>query len=188
MEQFIKKISFSGNLKTYFILTCGGETANAAEFTQKLCEGKGLIFTGFAEILMPDNYIIMFDSPSETEIKTSMEAVPGKVKRLSKMILEQQTFPVFHGSEKWKSGMINTLFYKIFVKAKGFRVTNQCVSCGKCVELCPLNNIHMEGEFPQWGNNCTHCMACIGGCPTAAIEYKNKTVGKLRYYLVNENR
>ncbi|MDU1855461.1 MAG: flavodoxin, partial [Clostridium baratii] len=31
--------------------------------------------------------------------------------------------------------------------------------------------------------NCTHCMACICGCPVQAIEYKNKTKGRNRYYL-----
>jgi LysM repeat protein len=38
-----------------------------------------------------------------------------------------------------------------------------------------------EGK-PQWGRNCTHCMACICACPSEAIEYKNKSKGKPRYY------
>jgi epoxyqueuosine reductase QueG len=41
----------------------------------------------------------------------------------------------------------------------------------------------MKEDKPSWQNNCTHCMACISGCPTLAIEYKNKTQGKPRYYL-----
>ena len=60
---------------------------------------------------------------------------------------------------------------------------NKCVGCGKCAQLCPLNNIHLENGKPMWGDTCTHCMACISACPTQAIEYKKISVGKPRYYL-----
>ena len=40
-------------------------------------------------------------------------------------------------------------------------------------------------QFLVWfedGINCARCTACINGCPRGAIEYKNKTQGKERYY------
>ena len=40
----------------------------------------------------------------------------------------------------------------------------------------------LQSGKPQWGDNCTRCTACINGCPQGAIEYKNKTQGKERYY------
>ena len=67
--------------------------------------------------------------------------------------------------------------------AKNFKVTNQCTGCGKCEKRCPLNNIKLTDGKPTWGKNCTHCMACIAGCPQEAIEYGKKTQGKPRYYL-----
>ena len=57
-----------------------------------------------------------------------------------------------------------------------------CIGCGKCVELCSLNNIHLENCKPVWGKNCTHCMACICYCPKEAIEYGKKSRGKPRYH------
>ena len=57
----------------------------------------------------------------------------------------------------------------------------KCIGCGKCDRVCPLGNIRMENGQPRWGENCTHCMACICGCPTEAIEYGKKSVGKPRY-------
>ena len=53
------------------------------------------------------------------------------------------------------------------------RATDACIGCGKCVELCPLNNIRLENGKPVWGKHCTHCMACICYCPKEAIEYGN---------------
>lgn len=183
VEELIEKISFLGNLKAYFILTCGGETANAIQYIQKLCDKKKFVFSGFAEIIMPGNYIAMFNAPSASEVKQKMQAVPAQIDVLADAIVQEKDFSVFQPKEKWKSGLINTLFYKMFVQGKGFHATNKCISCGKCVALCPLNNIQMEDELSKWGDRCTHCMACIGGCPTGAIEYKNKTQGKPRYYL-----
>ena len=69
--------------------------------------------------------------------------------------------------------------------AKGVYIINKkkCVGCGKCAQLCPLNNVHLENSRPQWGDHCTHCMACISICPVQAIEYGKGTEGKNRYYL-----
>ncbi|WP_411680061.1 EFR1 family ferrodoxin [Clostridium thailandense] len=72
--------------------------------------------------------------------------------------------------------------YLSCVSAKGFYATDDCTSCGKCAKLCPLNNIEIAEGKPHWGQSCTHCMACICGCPSEAIEYKNKSKGKPRYY------
>lgn len=66
---------------------------------------------------------------------------------------------------------------------KKFIVSDKCIHCGGCASRCPLGNIRMDGGRPVWGNNCTQCCACIGGCPTEAIEYGKKSAGKTRYYL-----
>ena len=56
-----------------------------------------------------------------------------------------------------------------------------CTGCGACVRACMLNNVSLTDGRPVWGKNCTHCMACICGCPQKAIEYGKKSVGKPRY-------
>ena len=68
-----------------------------------------------------------------------------------------------------------------YVKATKFCATDACIGCGKCVERCVLNNIRLENGKPKWGEHCTHCMACICGCPTEAIEYGKTSRGKRRY-------
>ena len=44
------------------------------------------------------------------------------------------------------------------------------------------NNITLQTGKPVWGQNCTHCMACICYCPAEAIEYGKKSLGKPRYH------
>ena len=83
--------------------------------------------------------------------------------------------------DKMNSGIVNDIFYPLFVHAKKFYADDSCISCGKCVRVCPLNNIRLEKGRPLWGKNCTHCMACICRCPSEAIEYGTHSRGKRRY-------
>lgn len=76
---------------------------------------------------------------------------------------------------------MNRLFYRFIVHAKPFHITRSCASCGRCAQVCPLNNIQMVDGLPQWGDHCTHCMRCITLCPMKAIEYGKRSVGKPRY-------
>ena len=76
----------------------------------------------------------------------------------------------------------------MFVHADKFYVTDACISCGKCVKVCPLGNIRLENGRPVWGKNCTHCMACICRCPREAVEYGKHSRGLLRYVFPGEER
>ena len=71
-----------------------------------------------------------------------------------------------------ESSIVNVLFYKFAVNAKGFRTTDGCTGCGLCRQVCPTNNIAIVNGRPKWSDNCTHCMACICRCPAVAIEYE----------------
>ena len=87
--------------------------------------------------------------------------------------------------KKWEyvsTEMILNMYYKHFMPAKPFRVTDGCIHCGKCAASCPMNNITLQEGSPVWGDSCTHCMACINLCPKQAIEYGKKSVGKPRYH------
>lgn len=88
----------------------------------------------------------------------------------------------------------NPIWCKYKLKAKDFYAKDSCMGCGKCEKLCPPNNIKIAENKPVWGDQCTHCMACIGNCPTEAIEYGNITQDKEPYnfgkynYVVKENQ
>lgn len=189
VEQWIRKTRFEGNKDAYFILTCGGSCGNAAVYAKKLCAEKGMRFRGLAQVVMPENYLALFPTPDEAESKALIEQAKPCIAALAKQIKSGESFDkssVSFGG-KLESGPVNPLFYALFVRDKGFSVSDACVSCGKCASRCPLNNIILEDGKPEWNGNCTHCMACIGGCPTEAIEYKSKSKGRNRYYIMNDS-
>lgn len=182
-EQFIRKASLRGERDAYFFLTCGSDIGNAGEYLERLCEEKNFRFKGVIPVVMPENYIAMFDVPTK-EIADKIVRIAGRtLKKGAHEIYSIRPFAPVKANliDKIKSGPINPLFYKLFVKAKPFYATDACVGCRKCEKACVMNNITIKDGKPVWGKECTHCMACICGCPTEAIEYGRKSKGKPRY-------
>ncbi|QIB68536.1 flavodoxin [Aminipila butyrica] len=189
VEQWILAADFQGNRNTYFILTCGDSCGNAAVYAEKLCVKKGLQFCGLSPVLMPENYLAMFPTPSEAECLRIVEKSKPCVAALAGQIQSAEPFNPLSVSfaGKLESGPVNPLFYRFFVQDKGFTVSDDCISCKKCAQRCPLNNVELKSGKPVWKGHCTHCMACIGGCPTKAIEYKSKSKGQHRHYIMNDS-
>ncbi|MDE6005583.1 MAG: 4Fe-4S binding protein [Oscillospiraceae bacterium] len=72
---------------------------------------------------------------------------------------------------------VNPIFREIYTvgngiaEFKGYRITDKCIGCGKCLKVCPQNCID-KGEPKPYTirqNNCLHCGACFEDCPTRAI-------------------
>lgn len=49
-------------------------------------------------------------------------------------------------------------------------VTDECISCGACVDTCPTGAITMEDKAVVDAASCVDCGACEGVCPTGAIK------------------
>ncbi len=182
-ENWIAACKFQGSKKAYFILTCGGEIGAAGSHLAKFAEQAGFIHMGTARVVMPENYLIMFEPTAKEEDRAIISAAEMQAAALCKQIsqhipFEKDKIPLLG---HLKSGIINNCFYTYYVGAKKFFTTDACISCGKCVEYCMMNNIALKDGKPIWGDHCTHCLACICKCPTEAIEYGKNTAGKRRY-------
>lgn len=51
-----------------------------------------------------------------------------------------------------------------------YRITDECVKCGVCVDECPAEAI-FEGEYVYLIDQdiCTECESCVSSCPNEAI-------------------
>lgn len=55
---------------------------------------------------------------------------------------------------------------------KGFYVSDACIGCETCQNVCPCDNITFSGKRPVWNHRCEGCNACVVYCPTKAIQFK----------------
>lgn len=186
MEGYIKKVAFSGKERVYFIGTCAQTPWQTVKYIEKICEQKGFFLIGFNSIVMPQGYIAGGGTqPKEVNEQILKEAEP-KIIQIGEAIRDVRPLPREQPGGAVMSTVLNPIMYSMMISAKGFAVTDKCTGCGKCQERCALNNIKMANGRPVWGRKCTHCMACIAGCPHEAIEYGKKTAGLPRYYLRDE--
>lgn len=132
---------------------------------------------------MPENYVAMFYVPGETESAEIRSSADKTLAQTAELLCAGRDFPQYNANviDRIKSTVVNPVFYAVCVKPKAFTVSDACIGCGKCAKSCPVNGIAMKGGKPVWTGACTHCMACICGCPSAAIEYGRKSLGKPRY-------
>lgn len=188
VEIWIRQATFQGSKKAYFVLTCGSSVGDAQGYAKKLCSDKGLLFQGLSSLIMPENYLALFPTPEASQCQALLKNAVPSLHRLAGFIQKEHPFPEKKGSlgAKVASGPINTLFYPIFVKDKGFRAGQDCISCYQCVKNCPLNNVELVSGKPVWKGHCTHCMACISCCPTKTIEYKNSSIGRHRHFIMKK--
>lgn len=170
----------------YMVTTCGDDIGKCHEEWRRLITARGWRPIATFSVQMPNTYVSMkgFDidprKVAEKKIADSAERVNLIVQRIK---ARREVDDVVQGGwPKVKSKIINPYFKKHFMNPAKFHVRKDaCVSCGKCAENCPMENIELKSGFPVWGNNCTMCLRCYHGCPVHAIEYGKSTKGKGQY-------
>ena len=184
VRDWLLKTELRGAKRAWFVMTCGSEIGNADRYNRELCTEKAISCMGTAQIVMPENYIAMFNAPQAEEARQIVSRAEPDVDRAIRCIESGQEFPAPRNNlyDRCVSGPVNPAFYALFVKDGPFRVSERCTGCGQCAKRCPLNNITLPNGRPVWGGSCTHCMACICYCPAEAIEYGKKSLGKPRYH------
>lgn len=185
LAKFLKKLPLSGNRNTYFIFTSGGYSGTAGVLAGTLVKKKKMQYLGHADFIMPRNYVASdaFSMLTPEETQERIIAARKNISPVAKTIRAEEPLVARHAAlwETLVTVPFNPVWCKLALTAKAFHIEGSCIGCGKCVKLCPLNNISLQDKKPVWGNTCTHCMACIGNCPTGAIEYGSITQKKEKY-------
>lgn len=183
VEKWLLQTLLEGNRKIYFVMTCGAGICGAGYFNKKIAETTDKEYMGTAKIVMPENYIAMFKTPQKEEAvrivdkaEASILATANTIETGEKLISKSEGRLAAFGST-----LIWNFFFKLFVSDRKFKISEACTGCGKCSRECVKGNIEMVGGKPVWTGHCTHCMACICGCPKNAIEYGKATKNRPRY-------
>ncbi|MBR4468229.1 MAG: EFR1 family ferrodoxin [Bacteroidales bacterium] len=177
----------SGTLPyTYFACTCGDNCGLTEKVFRKAVEEKGWSLSACFSVQMPETYIGMagfkLDTPENAQLK--IERADDLLRKdITRLINREGFSEMVVGSLAWlKTYMVNPGFNRSATDDSKYHVTEACVHCGKCAEVCPLKNITMEDGHPKWNGHCTMCMGCYHHCPVNAIQYSKATEGKGQYY------
>ena len=180
VSEWLGKTALTGAERIWFVMDCGSEIGNAAGYNRQLAAQKQLQYMGTAQIIMPENYIAMFNVPQKEQAKSIVEQAEPALRKVLTQLRAGQEFPPQREAlyDRFMSGPVNPVFYRFFVKADAFRATDACIGCGKCAKNCPVDAItrtdyiapgHKLASMQIDTKKCVKCGACISNCKFNAI-------------------
>ena len=183
VEETIKEAQLNGCRKVYCLATMGENSGNADKYIKKIITDKGMTFAGYIGIAMQNNYLFMEKMPKPRDASKALHNIIPKLEKISLAIKNNEALYKDDRTlfAAFMSGAVNAGFNRFMVKKQELKADDDCVSCGKCAELCPVNNIEMQEGKPVFTGNCCGCLACLHHCPKKAINVKNQTQDKGRY-------
>ena len=197
VTDFVKNLElyYSGDPYIFAVCTCGASAGKTMDLFEKALEENGLVLDSGFSIVMPDNYIPMFEVDSDEEIAEKLAKAEKTLDNILRAI--KLGWSDFFRVKRGKlSGILTTVVNPLFsmgaLKTKSFYVTDDCIGCGLCEKICTSNCIEMAADKPVWtADACNMCLACLNRCPAKAIQYGKKTEKRGRYvhpiYQTKEN-
>ena len=145
VRDHLLRTELRGARETWFVMDCGGEIGDADKYIRRLCSRKLFDYMGVKQIVMPENYVAMFSVPNDEQAARIIEKAQPDIADASETIKAEKKFaqPRRNAYDKLMSDIVNPVFYKLFVKADAFTVSDACIGCGKCAEVCPRHVIQM---------------------------------------------
>ena len=187
MNFFLNKLRLLGygDQYVYLVLTCGGSTGDAAgQMAKKLAE-KGITLSAQFAIPMVDNYIPLYKIAAKEEIDKKLDAAEEYIDEARRAIRSCSPGN-FNRSRGAAPAVMTAVAYPVYSSnrsTKPFLVTDDCVGCGLCQEICACGAIELMDGKPVWKKaRCVQCLACLHRCPAKAIHWKKVTENQGRYY------
>ena len=164
-------------------MTCGSITGSALSDSVRLFAMKGIRISAAHRVLMPENYVIFFNVPSEDKLRRRLVKSDRTLAQIIHSIYEKGDTHLPTPLSRLLA-LPSRAFHGYYLKHRStapFHVSNKCIHCGLCAQICPSHAIRMENNRPTWHGACTQCLGCLNRCPIAAINYGRKTQKRGRY-------
>ena len=189
IKKFFREVQMGKVSYIYAIATCGGTPGASLYQINDMLKIQGKRLDAGFFIIIPENYIVSYNVNSPEKQAILFKKEKEKIQRIVKIVTNKELRP-FENSKFLFNRLLEKKVNEFVVrkyptKDKGFVVSANCTGCGKCVKACSMKNVKLAQGKPEWQHQCEFCMGCLQSCPNNAINWKNKTQKRKRYYNPN---
>lgn len=193
VDRYLRSLT-TGERFLWAVMTCGDDMGYADRCLAKaLGRSPDAVFS----VAMPNTYVCLpgFKVDSDEVARRKVSSTIGRLPAIAQLIgelhdaslhpaalagrrkvcrqLHRGLFPLT------KTYVLRPFFNRFLVTDRHFHTTASCTSCGLCARQCPMADIKVDNDAPQWGHkDCTGCLRCFHKCPHRAIEWGRYTKGK----------
>lgn len=185
VHEFFRKVKLPVSAYLFAVVTMG-DPLPGVSFAQVegYLRAKGReLDAGFA-LIMPGNYIILYDVPSEAQTAEILKRAHSSADEIAAAVAKKERVKAPRVGILSKAVSRGANFYFVHTARKSdrkFTVSPACVGCGKCALACGVGNVSIEGGKPAWNHRCEQCLACVHSCPVRATDYGKATANRGRY-------
>jgi ferredoxin len=180
VRSFVESLNILPGSDVFCVVTMGAIGKGSIKALEELLAARGQRLRLGVGVRMSPNYILrynpaLFGARSIRRIEKKLAKARKRIHRIAADVVAK--------TENVKSNSLTakTLYTNVELLDADFIVTEKCVDCGLCEQVCPVGNIKLVKGRPEWQHHCEHCIACISWCPTAAIDYGTVTQNRTRY-------
>jgi len=159
VRELINKMVFSPEAYIFILPTFRGSAGKTAQRADQLLRTRGQKLALSLGLLMPGNSSQNEPQVDAAYLAAQQENVAAMVGRILARETEDYTAaelipasPVDHANN-----------------FRGIMSDENCIGCGTCVRVCPMENIRIENGKSVIGDACATCLACFHWCPKEAI-------------------
>lgn len=172
---FVEKLNIKTNSHYVFtVATFGTFSGGASRMIKEKLRGKGISVDAQYSVRMPDTWTPVFDLSDKDKVRKINENADKKIASIIKKINRQAT-----GNYDSRRLPFSEKFYNDYDKMRKtdrLSVGDECISCGLCARLCPVDAIEIRKSKPVWvKEKCAMCLGCLHHCPEFAIRRSSKT-------------
>ena len=175
VREFIKKAHLEAGYK-FAILTYGNRKCSSVEIWDDVSRKAGCPFDYITTMIMVDNWLPNFDMNEQIKID---KHIPESLERIRTDLAAQRRWhePVTEVERQQHAGFlqasgVNPETGFLLHSQDAFTVTDACIGCGICTEVCPRGNYELTSTGVKTEGDCEFCFACIHNCPQKAILFK----------------
>ena len=178
--EFARNVNIRNPGRVFCIATCGGSSGGACDQLVEALDGRLKVDARY-DVQMPDDAVFFFDPPTKEKSEAILASAEREIDAIVSSLRKREDgdFRKHKGDGDWKDVYAK---YEDARTTEPFWLTDSCIECRICEEVCPEQAIKVYHRKPVWDEEkCSLCSSCINLCPKKAIQYGEDTVNRGRY-------